>query len=63
MPPRPSEGVGSEPVRNRCRCGHYPTSHMRVVPIERGGGSFRLDPDGPCAICGEPGCHRFTPAL
>ncbi|MCI4370696.1 MAG: hypothetical protein L3J81_05140 [Thermoplasmata archaeon] len=47
---------------HRCRCGHYPTTHMRVVPA--GGsaaGSFRLEPVGPCQVCGESSCRRFAP--
>jgi hypothetical protein len=64
MAPKGGETGGSEPARNRCRCGHYPTTHMRVAPIGPGaGGSFRLDPEGPCAVCGEASCRRFTPAL
>ncbi|MFI5414956.1 MAG: hypothetical protein ACHQ16_04730, partial [Candidatus Lutacidiplasmatales archaeon] len=48
----------------RCRCGHYPTSHMRVAPVGAGSpGNFRLEPTGPCAVCGDAGCARFTPAL
>ncbi len=48
------------PARARCRCGHLPTHHMVVVPTA-GAGNFRLDPSGPCAICGEAVCRKFTP--
>jgi hypothetical protein len=44
----------------RCRCGHLPTHHMTVVAIAESA-SFRLDPNGPCALCGESVCHRYTP--
>lgn len=45
-----------------CRCGHLPGAHMRVVPIGSGGsiGGFRLDPSGPCAVCGSPRCAAFS---
>jgi hypothetical protein len=35
---------------------------MRVVAVGLSSpGNFGLDPSGPCAICGEIGCPRFTP--
>ncbi|HKV90836.1 MAG TPA: hypothetical protein VJQ43_06565, partial [Thermoplasmata archaeon] len=43
----------------RCSCGHYPTSHMRVVALP-GSASFSLEPTGPCQLCGEAGCRRFA---
>jgi hypothetical protein len=47
---------------HRCRCGHYPTTHMRVVPaVGNAAGSFRLEASGPCQVCGESGCRRFAP--
>ncbi|HZY70250.1 MAG TPA: hypothetical protein VFF67_04645 [Thermoplasmata archaeon] len=53
--------VGPEPARNRCRCGHFPATHMRVLPVTDGhAGGYRLDPSGPCTICGEAACARFT---
>ncbi len=48
------------PVRTRCRCGHLPTHHMVVVPAG-GTGNFRLEPSGPCVLCGEAVCRKFTP--
>ncbi|MCI4362588.1 MAG: hypothetical protein L3J77_05305 [Thermoplasmata archaeon] len=46
----------------RCRCGHFPSAHMRVTPVGAGSpGNFGLEPTGPCAICGELGCARFAP--
>jgi hypothetical protein len=47
-------------ARSRCQCGHLPTHHMAVQPL---GDSFnfRLAPVGPCAICGEASCKRYTP--
>ena len=48
------------PMRTRCRCGHLPTHHMVVVPVGDSA-NFRLDPSGPCVICGEANCKRFTP--
>ena len=49
-------------VANRCACGHAPTTHMIVVAISDGGlGGFRLDPDGPCALCGSGSCARYAP--
>ncbi|MGA8543091.1 MAG: hypothetical protein WB947_06100 [Thermoplasmata archaeon] len=47
-------------ARARCRCGHLPTHHMLVVPVGSSA-SFRLDPSGPCALCGEGVCRKFTP--
>ncbi len=47
-------------ARHRCRCGHFPTDHMTVQPIGTSG-NFRLDPSGPCAICGESACRHYTP--
>ncbi|MGI0070829.1 MAG: hypothetical protein ACRECT_01965 [Thermoplasmata archaeon] len=48
------------PSRARCACGHLPTHHMVVTSVGSSA-NFRLDPSGPCAICGEAACHRFTP--
>ncbi|MGI0131643.1 MAG: hypothetical protein ACREDK_00885 [Thermoplasmata archaeon] len=62
MPTKGESAAASEPARNRCRCGHYPTSHMRVGPLTDAGG-FRLEVAAPCAVCGEAACARFTPAL
>ncbi|HTW39627.1 MAG TPA: hypothetical protein VMF04_02045 [Thermoplasmata archaeon] len=45
----------------RCRCGHLPTHHMVVQPIGSSG-NFRLEPFGPCALCGEGVCRKFAPA-
>jgi hypothetical protein len=57
----PEESLGpTSPVRGHCRCGHLPTHHMVVVPVGATG-NFRLDPIGPCSICGEATCKRFTP--
>ncbi len=54
-------GGGTRPQgRPRCRCGHFPTSHMEVAAIGATA-SFQLLPNGPCAICGESVCHRYTP--
>jgi len=25
--------------------------------------NFRLEPSGPCAICGEAGCRQYVPAV
>ena len=44
----------------RCRCGHLPTHHMEVVAIGSSA-SFRLVPTGPCSLCGESVCRRYTP--
>ncbi|MGP8075504.1 MAG: hypothetical protein ACLP8Y_02035 [Thermoplasmata archaeon] len=44
----------------RCRCGHLPTHHMEVAGIGRTA-SFRLAPTGPCVLCGESVCRRYTP--
>ncbi len=46
--------------RIRCRCSHLPTHHMVVVPIGTSA-SYRLDPTGPCAICGESICKKYQP--
>ncbi|MCI4319825.1 MAG: hypothetical protein L3J87_01935 [Thermoplasmata archaeon] len=57
-----SGSIDTPAGRRRCRCGHFPTHHMRVLPVEeRHGGSFRLDPSASCAICGELTCPKFTP--
>ncbi len=48
------------PARGRCRCGHLPTHHMVVVPATTSA-NFRLDPSGPCILCGEAACRRYTP--
>ncbi|HXY46905.1 MAG TPA: hypothetical protein VEK13_03280 [Thermoplasmata archaeon] len=55
-----TETAGESFSRARCRCGHLPTHHMVVVPIGSTF-SFRLEPTGPCAICGEAVCRRFQP--
>ena len=61
MSARTTAGAGlASFARARCRCGHLPTHHMLVVPIPETD-SFRLDPAGPCAICGESVCRRFQP--
>ncbi|MCI4365492.1 MAG: hypothetical protein L3K10_05470 [Thermoplasmata archaeon] len=52
--------LASAPLKARCQCGHLPTHHMVVVAIGLSGG-FRLEPSGPCALCGEATCRRFTP--
>ncbi|HZY91641.1 MAG TPA: hypothetical protein VFG07_02545 [Thermoplasmata archaeon] len=50
------------PRLNRCRCGHYPVSHMRVAALgAAGSGSYRLEPTAPCALCGPTACPRFHP--
>jgi hypothetical protein len=33
---------------------------MVVVPIGTSG-NFRLEPSGPCALCGEGICRKFSP--
>jgi hypothetical protein len=43
-----------------CRCGHLPTHHMTVQPAASSG-NYRLEPSGPCALCGEGVCRKFTP--
>ncbi|HXQ48170.1 MAG TPA: hypothetical protein VN842_00105 [Thermoplasmata archaeon] len=48
------------PLRARCRCGHLPTHHMVVLPVGASG-NFRLEPSGPCALCGEGICRKFSP--
>ncbi|MGP8158074.1 MAG: hypothetical protein ACLPWO_00450 [Thermoplasmata archaeon] len=56
-----ASGAATRPVAHpRCRCGHLPTHHMGVVAIGSTA-SFRLLPSGPCALCGEAVCHRYTP--
>ncbi|HLM91327.1 MAG TPA: hypothetical protein VK424_04660 [Thermoplasmata archaeon] len=61
MTDRSSGGSAApSPSRSRCRCGHLPTHHMVVLPIGTSD-SFRLDPSGPCAICGEGVCRHFAP--
>jgi hypothetical protein len=34
---------------------------MVVVRIE-GSANWRLDPSGPCQLCGESVCRKFTPS-
>ncbi|HXQ95263.1 MAG TPA: hypothetical protein VN864_08895 [Thermoplasmata archaeon] len=59
---RTVEAEPAAPTAHRCRCGHYPTTHMRVVPASgNASGSFRLEASGPCQACGEPVCRRFAP--
>jgi len=61
MVARPASEIASASYsRARCRCGHLPTHHMVVVAIAPNA-SYRLDPSGPCAICGESVCRRFQP--
>jgi len=48
------------PLQARCRCGHLPTHHMVVVPVGATG-NYRLEPTGPCALCGEGTCRKFSP--
>lgn len=55
-------GVESGVSARRCQCGHYPTTHVRVVPAPGSPGSFALDPNGPCQACPEGACRRYTPA-
>ncbi len=55
-----ADPISSPTFRARCRCGHLPTHHMVVVSIGSSA-SFRLEASGPCAICGEAACRRFTP--
>ena len=60
----PEEKGRTEPVtvpHGRCRCGHYPTQHTVVRPVGISS-SFRLDPGGPCAVCGEANCRAYVPA-
>ncbi len=60
MPRRTAaESEPTTPNRHRCRCGHFPTDHMVVTPVGASG-NFRLDPSGPCTICGEGVCRKFT---
>jgi hypothetical protein len=48
---------------NRCRCGHYPVAHMRVVAVgPASAGSSRLEPSGPCEVCGAAACAKFVPS-
>ncbi len=56
-----SESTNEPPAPNRarCRCGHLPTHHMVVVAVGASG-NFRLEPSGPCAICGEAVCRKFA---
>ncbi|HLN50763.1 MAG: hypothetical protein ACLQD9_03165 [Thermoplasmata archaeon] len=60
MASRGETGVPHPPSRGRCRCGHLATHHMVVKPVE-GSASFRLEPSGPCQVCGEALCRKFTP--
>ncbi|MCI4339011.1 MAG: hypothetical protein L3J68_01595 [Thermoplasmata archaeon] len=55
-----TDGESFPAMRARCRCGHLPTHHMVVVPVGVSA-SFRLEPSGPCAICGDAVCRKFTP--
>jgi len=55
-----SAGAARPGGRPRCRCGHLPTHHMEVVPVP-GTASFQLKPTGPCLLCGESVCHRYSP--
>ncbi|HTT15916.1 MAG TPA: hypothetical protein VMH49_00955 [Thermoplasmata archaeon] len=47
--------------RGRCRCGHYPSQHMvtRAIP---GSSNVRLEPSGPCVLCGEGTCRVYAPS-
>ncbi|HYK92888.1 MAG TPA: hypothetical protein VEY07_02455 [Thermoplasmata archaeon] len=56
-----SSGRSSEAARlNRCRCGHFPGSHMRVVPLGPSEtSSFRLEASGPCVTCGAAACPKY----
>ncbi|MFZ0699387.1 MAG: hypothetical protein WAN74_04265 [Thermoplasmata archaeon] len=55
-----SSSASRSPRRFRCRCGHLLTNHMQVEAI-LGSASFRLEPTGPCAVCGEGLCRKFSP--
>jgi len=56
-----ASGSATRPVaRPRCRCGHLPTHHMEVVPVGTTA-NYQLKPTGPCYLCGESVCHRYTP--
>ena len=56
-----ASSAATRPVgRPRCRCGHLPTHHMEVAAVGNTA-SFQLKPTGPCHICGESVCHRYTP--
>jgi hypothetical protein len=48
------------PSRARCRCGHLPTHHTVVVHVDRSA-NWRLDPSGPCQLCGEANCRKYAP--
>ncbi|MGA9839269.1 MAG: hypothetical protein WBF81_05515 [Thermoplasmata archaeon] len=48
------------PSRARCRCGHLPTHHMVVVPTGTTA-NYLLEATGPCVLCGEAACRKFTP--
>ncbi|HYA57508.1 MAG TPA: hypothetical protein VEH57_03480 [Thermoplasmata archaeon] len=48
-------------AHGRCRCGHLPTHHMVVVATSATA-NFRLEPSGPCVLCGEAGCRKYVPA-
>ncbi|HTZ61966.1 MAG TPA: hypothetical protein VMC82_04945 [Thermoplasmata archaeon] len=57
---RSADDAAPSPSRARCRCGHLPTHHMVVIAVA-GNANYRLEPSGPCAICGESVCKKFTP--
>ncbi|HTW55530.1 MAG TPA: hypothetical protein VMG36_03675 [Thermoplasmata archaeon] len=61
MSTRADRAAAPTPVRGRCRCGHLPTHHMVVAPAP-GGGGYRLDPSGPCQLCGEASCRAYVAA-
>ncbi|MCI4340748.1 MAG: hypothetical protein L3K06_05495 [Thermoplasmata archaeon] len=64
MKGRGDRGPPTDPVRNRCKCGHFPTTHVQVALITgKDGSGYRLDPTGPCATCRDSICPRFTPAV
>ncbi|HTP54259.1 MAG TPA: hypothetical protein VML94_04745 [Thermoplasmata archaeon] len=52
------ERTGSAPI-GRCRCGHWATDHMVVVPVAASA-SVRLEPSGPCRRCGAAACRGMT---
>lgn len=55
----------AEMLHNRCRCGHFPTTHMVVRPADPRAeipGGYRLEASGACRVCGEAACPRYTPA-
>ncbi|HEV2166980.1 MAG TPA: hypothetical protein VGS23_08435, partial [Thermoplasmata archaeon] len=64
MSERPSGQAVLDALPNRCRCGHFPTSHMRAVPIDvaHPEGGYQLLPVGPCRDCGEGACPRYARA-